>query len=142
MALTQTLGTALDATSNPDPNSLGTKAPYLSPSVSTTPSAAWTAQGKKALFPLGIKDGGGLVPLKMHFVPSGGAAVTFSVTVWMYDSVSGTWAKPKNNATVSYTGENIDYIDNPGYDAIFLQLSSISAGTLSIYFDGTTAAKG
>jgi len=147
MPLTGTLGTGLDATSNPDPNSLGTKAPYSAATAKSTPppitpSAAWTTQAKPALFPIGAKDGSGDVQIKVHFIPSNGAAVTYTVTIWMYNAVSNTWSKPKNNASVNYTGDTIDYIDMPGADAIFLQLSSISAGTISIYYDESNAKKG
>jgi hypothetical protein len=146
MALNDTLGTGLDATSNPDPNGLTTKAPYsLADSRKNMPftqSAAWTTQAKKALFPIGVRSGEGDKRIYLQFVPSGGAAVTYTVTMWQYNPVSNTWAKPKNTPSISYTGEQRDYIDNPGDDAIFLQLSSISAGTISIYFDPDNARKG
>jgi hypothetical protein len=59
--------------------------------------------------------------------------------MWMYNVLSNTWASPVNNGSFSYTGEVIDYIENPGNDPIFLQINSISSGTLSIYFNGALA---
>lgn len=146
MALTATLATGLDATSAGDPNSLTTKSPYAAQeakggSTPFKPSSAWTSQGSKALFPVGSNQGAGHEPIKLHFVPGNGSAVTYTVTVWMYSRAANTWAKPKSNAgvTSSCTGETIEYISNPGYDAIWIQLSSISAGTISIYYDPANA---
>ncbi len=138
--LSATLGTGLNTTNRPDPNTLGTKNPY--PATFINPlkvSSAWATQGKKALFPLGILDGRGQMPVKLHFIPSDGAAVTYTITMWMYNRLSNTWAKPANNASLSYTGETIDYIIDPGNDPIYLQVSSLSSGTLSIYFDSNIA---
>lgn len=146
MALTRTLGSTLDATTNGDPNSLGTKRPYTASQAQTYQdnlarlvSAAWTSQAKKALFPIGTRDGGGDVPIKCHLIPSSGAAVTWTVVVWMYNAVSDSWAKPVVGASQNGTGEGIFYIDGAGYDAIWIQISTISAGTATIYFDGANA---
>ncbi len=146
MALTALLGSALDATSNSDPNSLSTKRPYSAAtakggSTPFKPDAAWVTQANKALFPVGTNALDSTNTIKLHFIPSGGAAITYTVTVWMYNAVSNTWAKPRNNAgvTSSCTGETIEYLTNPGYDAIYIQLSTISAGTISIYYDPANA---
>lgn len=146
MPLTGTLGTGLDATSNPDPNTLGTVRPYTVATSRTAPpwtiESAWTTQAKPALFPMGVRDGGGDRPIKVHFVPSAGSGTTYTATVWFYNAITNTWAKPNNTPSVNYTGSTIDYINNTGEDAIFIQLSSISAGTISIYFDSSVAVKG
>lgn len=146
MALTATLGTALTVSTNPDPNTLTTKSPYVAAATRGpqpfSVSGAWTAQAQPALLPIGIRDGSGDKPIKVHFVPSSGAAVTYTIKIWMYNPVSNSWASPKTNGSISYTGEVIDYILNTGYDAIFLQLTTISAGTLSIYYDASTVIKG
>jgi hypothetical protein len=137
--LTGTLGTALDATSNPDPNTLTTKNPYKT--VMDNPqtfSTAWISQAKKALFPLGVLDGSGEKPIKLHFVPSS-AGATYTVTMYVFDTLSGTWGIPFDNGSLNLTGDQLTYIARPGNDPIFLKLSAISAGTLSIYFDGSTA---
>jgi hypothetical protein len=139
--LTGTLGTALTSTTNPDPNTLGTKNPY--PTVFINPmtvSTAWTTQGSKALFPQGkVVSHAQASAIKLHFVPSGGAAVTYTATIWFYNRLSNSWAKPYIAASNSYAGEVVDYIQNPGNDPIYIQLSNISTGTVSIYYDTTTA---
>lgn len=138
--LTAQFGTALSPTTNPDPNTLTVKSPYPTPYIAPqVVSAAWTAQARPALFPLGKTDIAGQVPLKLHFVPSAGATVTYTVTIWMYDRLSNTWAKPANNPSNTYTGEAIDCIYQPGNDAIFVQISNISNGTLSIFYDASAA---
>ncbi|MCA9790001.1 MAG: hypothetical protein R2857_14375 [Vampirovibrionales bacterium] len=146
MALTDTLGTGLTVATNPDPNTLTTTAPYtLSQARSAAPflpTTAWKTQGNTALFPLGAKDGSGDISIKLHFLPSAGAATTYTINVWMYNPVSDTWAQPKNNGSIAYTGAAIDTISAPGHDALFLEINTLSAGTLSIYFDPSNAQKG
>lgn len=141
LELTGTLGTGLNATSNPDPNGLGTINPYPTPYThSDEVSSAWTTQAKKALFPFGVSSGGGgQKDLKFHVVPSGGSSITYTLTIWFYNKVSNTWAKPATGASQSYTGPIVDYIETPGNDPIFLQISSLSSGTLSIYYDASLA---
>lgn len=146
MALTGLYGTTRDASTNGDPNSLSTKRPYTSAQARTYSdqlaqyvSTAWTDQANPALFPIGTRNGTGDVPIKLHVIPSGGAAVTWTLTTWMYNATSNSWAKPIINATQSGTGEGIFYLDNAGYDAIYLQISALSAGTLTIYHDGANA---
>jgi hypothetical protein len=134
--LTGLLGTGLNTSSNPDPNTLATKNPYPSPFINPmSVSSAWTTQAKKALFPLGIDDSA----IKLHFVPSGGASIVYTVVVWVYNKLSNSWTQPAVFASNTYTGEKLDYLENPGNDPIFLQISSISSGTLSVYFDSSLA---
>lgn len=145
MSTSVLLGSALNTSTNPDPNSLGTKRPYTAsnarnwtPPLSRAVDAGWVTQSAKALFPMG-RDSSQTVKIKVHFVPSNGAAVTYTIKYWTYNPTSNTWSQPYTGGSVSYTGEQIDYIDNPGNDAIFLQISTISAGTLSIYYDPSGA---
>ena len=49
------------------------------------------------------------------------------------------WAKSANSNTVSYAGSIVDYIDNPGRDPMFIQISNLSSGTLRINVDGRLA---
>jgi len=137
--LTGTLGTGLSQTTQPDPNTLTTKNPYPTTFVSPlSVSSAWSSQGKKALFPLGIENGRGEKPIKLHFVGSS-AGATVTVTMWCYNRLSNTWGKVALNGTMLVTDGEIRYIENPGNDPIFLQLGTPSAGTFSIYFDASTA---
>lgn len=134
-----TLGTSLSATTNPDPSTLGTTNPF--DADGKTIASAWTSQAKPALFPLGVKDQSGEVPVRLLFKPSGGSAVTYTVTVWVWSSTASAWAKPYDSGSLSFTGNQSTVVYLPGNNPIFLQLSSISTGTLSIYYDSATAEK-
>lgn len=140
MALSGLLGTALTASTNPDPNTLATKTPYPTPYTNyRTVSTAWTTQAAKAIFPRQARNGQGLVPIPVQLVPSTGGA-TFTATIWQYSKLSNTWFKHQSNPSVNYTGETGNLIVDVYTDApIFIQLSSISAGTVSIYFDNGLA---
>jgi len=124
---------------NPDPNILGTISPGTFSGGKYTPSAAWIAQAKPALFPLGIRDGGGDRPIQIHFVPSAGGAATYTVTAYQWNRLSGTWIKPDDYATFDLTGSESKFLENAGDDPWFLQLSSISSGTVAIYHDAALA---
>lgn len=141
------LGSAKTSTTNPDPNTLSTKNPMTNTSQVGTDingsnvASAWVTQSStycKALFPKRTKDGAGEIPIRVHFVPSS-AGATFTVTVWIYNPKSNSWGKPYNNNTFNFTGDTMHTISTPGANPIFLQLSSISAGTISIYFDDSVA---
>lgn len=137
--LTGTLGTGLSQTTHPDPNTLTTKNPYPSSFLSPlSVSAAWTSQAKKALFPLGVTDGRGEKPIKLHFVGST-AGATVTVSMWCYNRVANAWGKVAVGGSMLVTDGDIRYIENPGNDPIYLQLGTPSAGTFSIYFDASTA---
>lgn len=139
MALSGILVSAGDATSNPDPSTLGTSSPYPTPYVDRkTVSAAWTSQAKKALFPRNAIAGQGQVDIPLQFVPSS-ATATYTVTMWVYNKLASAWVKPKDNATFTLTGAVQTYIEHPDENPIFLQLSAISSGTVSIYFDNGIA---
>lgn len=139
MPISQLLGSGLNDTSNPDPNGLTTKNPYPATYINPkTVSAAWIAQAKKALFPNGLLNGAGLIPIPVQFVPST-AGATFTATMWQYSRLSNTWFKHQNNSSVSYTGETGNLITNLYDTPLFIQLSSISAGTIAIYFDNSLA---
>ncbi len=139
MAITATLGTALSNTTNPDPGTLGTKVPYANALANNgaqgvppyTASAAWVSQGNKALFPLGAKDGASYLPIKLDFVTSS-AGATCTATFWSFNPVSVSWSKM---STASITGNTTYLLAPQGNDAIFIQLSTPSAETISIYFD-------
>lgn len=136
---------AADATSNPNPATGLTVAPISISSTSVTPTAAWTAAGYKALF----TDGGGCngsnqfgAPIFLSFFPSAGDAVTYTVTIWRYIRVKDEWVKVAGSDSNNYTGYKSDYISQPGRDPLFIQLSSISSGTIDIYYDRSFATVG
>lgn len=131
-------GSSLDATTNSIPTGL-THKPYAAAtansdgsfSINTAIIANWTSQGKKA-FIRTIPDD---APLKMVFTPSGGNAVTWSITLWGFNAVNGTWYK-FNDTPSSYTGNNTILLDNPGRDPVYVQLNSLSSGTMRIDYNG------
>lgn len=140
LTLSESLGSSLSASTNPNPNTLGTIRPFPTPYTnSTSVSSSWTSQGIKALFPVGADYNNPMEPIKFSVTPSGGDAVTYTLTLWFYDILSGVWAKSANSNTVSYTGSIVDYIDNPGRDPMFIQISDLSSGTLIINVDGRLA---
>ena len=145
-----TLGTGLTASTNPDPNTLGTVAPLASTVTSWRGniSTDWTTQNKPALFPLPLRDQsgervqGGERPIRLHFVPSAGSGTTYTVTIWFFNPQSQTWSKPYDTPSLNLTGEQVTYINLPGSNPIFIQLSSICSGTVSVYYDRGVAEKG
>lgn len=140
MANWLTLGTALTASTNPSPNTLSTVNPYPSPITSrSTASAAWTTQAKKALVSNGALQGGFEKPIELSFKPSGGDAVTYSVTLWRYNTESQQWHRATGTHTFSLTGYSNERILSPSNDPWFIQLASISSGTVSIYYEQDTA---
>lgn len=140
MALAGILATVGDATTNQAPASLSTPNPYPTPYVDIRSiSAAWTSQGTKALFPRDSHNEDGQVPLLVAYKPSAGAAVTYTVTVWVFDNLANSWFKWKANNPTSYTGLQSDLIYYPQNMPTYFQLSSISSGTIAIYFDNGLA---
>jgi hypothetical protein len=135
MVFALTLGSQLDATTNPDPNTLATLNPY--PAEYTAPwnvSEAWTTQEYKAIFP---KTSGvvGKDAVRIHNIPSDGAAIEYTLAFWFFDHLAETWAKSENHPDKTYTGEIIDEIKNPGREPVAIQIVSISAGTLTTNVD-------
>lgn len=131
------LASAATATTNPAPTGLGTDSPYSSGFTGYTEvSAAWTSQGVKAFFPNGAKNAAGTKPVPIAFIPSGGAAVTYDVTVWFYDRNEDAWITPANNGTKSLTGPVLDFIENIPDMPTYIQLANVSAGNIQILVDG------
>ena len=76
-------------------------------------------------------------PVALSMVPSAGAGATFTLTLWKWDGAS--WVKPGINASRTYTGPSLDYIENPGRNPWFIQINSLSSGTLAIRFNQALA---
>jgi hypothetical protein len=141
MTISGTLIAAGTATTNPAPNGLGTPAPATFAHGVYTPSAAWLTQSatySPALFPNDIRDGSGTKHIELEFVPSV-AGATYTATIWQWNRLASTWVQPKDNASFSLTGSASTYLEDPGLDPWFIQLSSISSGTVAIYFDNGLA---
>ena len=127
-------------TTNPAPSSLATPNPFPSTYIDgQAVSSAWTSQANKGIFPIPVREEHAQTPLQMHFIPSAGASVTFSITLWRYDRLSATWGKPANSSTNSYQGDSYDKISAIGTDPMFLQVVAISSGTLQIDINGDLA---
>lgn len=140
MTFSGTLVTLGTATTNPAPNTLSTVNPFPTTFVDfQTVSAAWTTQAKPAMFPLDLRNQDGPIPLPVLFVPSAGAGTVYTVNVWVYSKLAATWVQPKDNPSFTITGAAFTYIDRPGVEPLFLQLSGISSGTVAIYFDQALA---
>jgi hypothetical protein len=140
MSFSGTLVSSGTASTNPAPNTLTTSNPYPTTYVDTTTMAtAWTTQAKKALIPLALSDGQGQLPIPVLFVPSAGSGAVYTVNLWLYSRLAGTWVQPKDNPSFTLTGAAYTYIDRPGDEPLFLQLSSISSGTVTVYYDKAIA---
>ena len=100
-------------------------------------SLAWTALNSKALFLTPGKPQG--QRLYLVFVPSTPSA-TYTVTAWRWVAAVGQWIQYFVNGSNNYTGLVIDYFDNFDDSPLFFQLSNISSGTVSIYYDSDLAS--
>jgi hypothetical protein len=130
------LGAALTPTTNPMPSALATQSPYDGASNHThATSAGWATQNRRGLFP--TLAGGGQMPIGLSLIPSGGATTTYTLTLWKWDG--STWVKAAGTSTRSYVGPCLEYIENPGKNPWFIQINSISSGTLTIRFNTVAA---
>lgn len=134
-----TLVAAGDATTNPIPSSLSPVDPFGTNDGLYTPQATWTAQAKPALVLKQPEQAFGLYfsqpRCQLDFNPSGGAAVTYTVTLWRFNRVTDTWYKPVDSPSIGMTGPQTTYLYNPGEQPWFVQLSGISAGTIQVMYD-------
>lgn len=131
-----TLVAAGDATTNPIPSSLSPVDPFGSNNGLFTPQATWTAQGKPALVLIQPEEAfNPYAKCQFDFNPSGGAAVTYTVTLWRFNRITDTWYKPVDSPSLNMTGPQTTYLYNPGEQPWFPQLSNISAGTIRIMYD-------
>lgn len=141
------LGSGLNATTNPDPNTLTTVNP-LPTGVTLyqgTPNIAWTSQTKKCLIlpPQGLVDSFS-ERCWLRFVPSGGSAVTYTITLWRFAlggtiSTTSRWDQAFSGSSNDYTGFIDDYIEGFDGTPLYPQITSLSSGTLSIYYDNSVA---
>jgi hypothetical protein len=132
------LGSGLTPLTNPDPNSLSIISPYPISYVNPmTASSAWVSQGKPALF-LSPQSGETWDRLlNLGFVPSGGASVSYTIRLWAFSRALGQWLPFSTNGTQTLVGAAFNALANPGVDPIFVQIVSISSGTLSIAYDSS-----
>jgi hypothetical protein len=116
--------------------------------VASTPWAALTTAGtySKVMVPRSAENNSGQVPLLLRFEPLNGEAVTYTVIVWRLN-VTATqtgastrpWAKPVDTPAYTLTGSEVVPINNPGVTPWAIQLSSISAGNIRIWYDNGLA---
>lgn len=142
------LKAAATATTNPDPNGLTTTDPYDSTtndySDRYTAAPEWTTQAatySNAIIHRGCKDGRGQVSIDLAFSPSGGSAITYTIKVWFYVDAEDKWVNPASNGSIDCTGYTATKIEAPGYAPVFLEVDSISSGSVDIYFNNGTAVK-
>lgn len=143
-----TLKSNATATTNPDPSTLGTPNPYdgLTPTEDEDRfivASAWTTQSStncKALISVNTRDySADHADIELAFEPSGGAAVTYTLTVWQWSTLGACWVKPYDNPSLSFTGNQKTTIERPGVAPWFIQVNTISAGSLGIYFSSKSA---
>lgn len=160
-----TTGTTL---TQPNPTTLTTPNPYPVPMDETingyyfTPSAAWIAQGAKAMIPLRVSGEDHDRPIQVMFVPSNPSA-TYTIVRWEWDVTANTWfvkvpefdlngstyqgpithgieyQYPVNppSGVGAFTPNNLkSVIYNHGFCPIYFQIQALSTGTLNIYVDG------
>ena len=143
MAYSGLLRTAATASTNPDPNTLSTKNPFSSPYVDRyTASSAWKLQAATNSTAIVSRDpnaGFNYTAPTFAFIPSAGSATTYTVTFWTYIPLATTWVKLQGQ-NFSLTGHCNVLLQNnaypmQGHGPVFIQLSSISSGTIDIYYD-------
>lgn len=127
---------AATAATNPAPNTLSPVSPYATSTDNRfTAQPTWTALSKPAIVPR-YNDNADSQKGRLDFNPSNGAAVTYTITVWVLDRVTGTWYTPQDNASATFTGPISAWLYNLGVDPWFIQVSNVSAGTVRIMYDG------
>jgi hypothetical protein len=123
------------ATTNPAPSTLSPVSPYANASADRkSPQSSWTTQAKPALISRnsGVELTGNAN--RIDFNPST-AGATYTVTFWVFNRLTATWYAAQGNASGTYTGAVSLSLINASNDAWFIQLSSISAGTVQISYD-------
>lgn len=130
------VASAATASTNPIPTSLSTPNPYpTNPRHPQDLSPAWLAQGIKAIAPNDQSDVYFNRQLALAFIPSAGASATYTIIWWKYCFAASTWLQAKNSNSVSYTGPQYEYLQFPGTELWYPQVSAISSGTLLIRCD-------
>ena len=138
MTTTARLASGMTVAAYKDPNTLTPANPLIDPYNPTLPSAAWALQGIKALFPNALVLPYGADEIVLDFITSATNAI-FTVKAWNWDRVNLIWTPPASNSTSTFTGNNSYSIARPGIDPWYLQLVSISAGTLTTNYNGQVA---
>ena len=130
------LGVALDASTNPDPNTLSVSNPFPNAFRGITkPSDEWKDQGTKAFAILNTyesKHHENINSVGIDFIPSDPDAI-YTITLWVLSPFED-WSTAENLGTNTYTGRKFDYAILEGlYGKVcYLSIDSIDSGTLSI----------
>lgn len=115
-----------------------------------TPSAVWTTLTtagtySKALLPRNSFSSSKETPLLLNFIPSAGSAVTYNVTVWGYNdtharrTLTASWSTFGTTNTYACTGNTLIELEAPQSILRYIQLDTVSSGSVAIYFDNGTA---
>jgi len=131
------IGQGLNATSNPDPNTLGVVSPYDATFDSINEAcAAWLAQvtgGKgKCIVP---KHAGAIIPIwnRNSVITS-----TTTMTINLLNRVIPKWAVPADYSQLTLAHDNMGQIVAAGVEPIFLSLNITGGGTCDLMTDTST----
>jgi hypothetical protein len=139
------LASGMTAATYPDPTTLTTKNPFpVGYAIYTgTVNQAWTSQAKKCLIlpPTNVPYNQ-FTPkqLWLRFVPSQ-AGATYTVTAWKFalEGTTPVWSVLASDGSNSYTGEVEDYYDNFDNSPVYFQITSLSGGSITAYYDSSIA---
>jgi hypothetical protein len=122
----------------------------LATKTQQTPSAVWTTLTtagtySKAIRPRNSFNSSVNTPILLNFIPSAGLAATYTATVWAYNdtharrALTNPWSTPITSGTFNFTGNQLVELANDGSLLWYVQLSSISSGSVAVYFDNGVA---
>lgn len=92
----------------------------------------------KAILPIGAENGAGKLDLNLFAATSAGSAVTWTATVWFYRSSSTNSGWYKNTLltpALNFTGSSGFIVNSETYQPAYIELSSISSGTINLQAD-------
>jgi len=152
VSMTGILGTGLTVANRPAPNTL-THRPYtLSaasgrnlPPFSVNPD--FITQGRPCLQPISqgavsnsVEVGRArYLPVSVTFSDSGATCV---IAWWFFNVASQSWHRHVDQPSNTYSANSSwDNILVPGVDAIYPEIVSLSAGTVSVYYDEEVAVR-
>lgn len=130
-------GTALTPTTNPNPNTLTTKAPYLFTGTSRIighasrcfKNPAWVTQAKQALACIFISNDEGFPGRGyFRFKPNGGPS---EVRMWIYNPNTNDWGIPEATSNITVTADSQIFVEDVPNTAIYFEVIS---GNVDIYY--------
>jgi hypothetical protein len=116
------------AASQPSPNALTQKNPLNSPAQGQADlNTAWIQQGKRLI--LQTSDASSR-RLRLAFGPNNGASVNYAIQLWAWNELDINWVKLGEE--LALTDHNTGDLQAAGNQLIYVQVVSVSAGTLDI----------